>query len=344
MEGVNDSIYETGIIDIKLLVKKLFRNWKLIAKITAFGFALGAILSLGEPRKYTVVSNIAPELSLRTNSLTSIAQIAGISNLLSNNNDALLPSVYPYIVSSEQFLADLCSMKVNDSTLYYYLLNDTKKGWIGSVVSLPFLAVNGIKSLFSEKDDTSVIDIDPFHPTKEQAAVFRMIRKMILVDVDKKTFLVSISVTAQDPVVAADLSNLIIKNLKRTVIMYRTSKTADNVEYLERVYNDARKEYYDAQSEYARYLDRNQGISSKSSQVKELALKNEVDLKFRIYSSLASELQQEKTKLKQETPVFAEITPPSVPVKSSNSRKSYTLAITFLVFVCACVYVLIKKK
>lgn len=334
---------ETKVIDIKLLAKKLIDNWKLILIITAAGFVLGAILSFGVPRKYTVVSKVAPELSLRTNSLTSFAQIAGINNLLSNNNDALLPSVYPDIVSSTPFLCELCRMQVNDSTLYHYLKNDVKMSWLGAVISLPMRAVGGIKSWFSDDDQSETFMIDPYRPTKEQAATLRMLGKMIRVDVEKKTFLVTISVTAQDPVIAADLSKKVIYNLKQTVTLYRTKKAADNVVYLEKVFADAEKDYNDIQSEYAYYLDHNQSIASKLDLVQSMKFKNELDLKFQLYSSLATELQQARTKVLQETPVFAEIAPPSVPVRSSNSRKKFAMAFAFVALIAACGYVLIKK-
>lgn len=334
---------ETKVIDIKTIGRKLLDNWKLILIITAAGFVLGCILSFGVPRKYTVVSKVAPELSLRTNSLTSFAQFAGINSLLSNNNDALLPSVYPDIVSSKPFLAELCRMNVNDSTLYYYLLNDTKMSWLGAVISLPARAVGGIKSLFSDEDESKNNVIDPYRPTRQQDAVMRMLGKMIRVDVEKKNFLVTISVTAQDPVVAADLSKRIIYNLKQTVIKYRTQKAVDNVVYLEKVYKEAEKDYYDTQVEYAYYLDHNQNITLKSNLVKGLNYQNDASLKFQLYSSLATELQQSRTKLMQETPVFAEIAPPSVPVRPSNSKKTFALAFAFIAFIGGCVYVFLKK-
>ena len=331
------------VVDVEQLLRKLPRNWKLILKITLIGGIIGAILSLGVPRKYTVVSKIAPELSLRTNNLASIASFTGLSSILSNNNDALLPSVYPYIVSSTPFLAELCEMRVNDSTLYHYLLKDRKKGWFGTVLSLPGMAVNGVKSLFSDKEAPDSGEIDVFRPSKEQDAVLRLLSKSIQMDVDKKTYLVTLAVTMQDPEVAAELSRLVIDNLKRYVIGYRTQKTVENVEYLEGVAAESYEAYLKSQTKYARFLDHNQNISAKSGQVEQLMLQNDANLKFQLYSSLEAELQQNRSKITQEAPVFAEIYPPSVPTRSSNSRKSFALAFAFIACLGACFYVFIKK-
>lgn len=334
---------EVHVVDIKQVFTNLVKNWKLILTVTIIGGVVGAILSFGVPRKYSVVSIIAPELSLRTNNLASLASITGMSSLLSNSNDALLPTVYPYIVSSNPFLAEVSKMPVNDSTLYYYLLHDTKRSWIGTLMSLPGMAIGGIKSLFKDKTEDLPFEIDTFQPTKEQASVLGMLSKMIRVDVEKKTYMVTLSVTMQDPVIAAKLSRCVIDNLKETVIRYRTQKTVDNVKYLEVVSKEAYDEYLAAQNKYAYFLDHNQNISGKSGEVEQLMLQNDISLKFRLYQTLETELQQNRSRITQETPVFAEICPPSVPTRSSNSRKSVALAFAFLAFVGACVYVFIKK-
>jgi len=342
----NQSTITSGIhiIDLKQVFDKFVKNWKPILTITVIGGILGAICSLGIPRKYTVVSVVAPELSLRTNNLASLASITGMSSLLSNNNDALLPSVYPYIVSSTPFLVELSEMPVNEGTLYDYILNDTKMSWYGFVLSLPARAISGIKSLFIDETESDKKGIDPFQPTKEQSAILKSLSKAITVNVDKKTYLVTLTVTMQDPVIAANLSQLVISNLKKNVIKYRTQKTEENVEYLESVSKEAYDEYLLAQTKYAYFLDHNQSISIKSGLVEQLMLQNDVTLKFQLYSSLESELQQNRSRLTQETPVFAEICPPSVPVRSSNSRKSVALAFAFLGFLCGCAYVFFKKE
>ena len=74
-------------------------------------------------------------------------------------------------------------------------------------------------------------------------------------------------------------------------------------------------------------------------------LQNEVNLKYSLYSNTSQQLQNAQAKVQQETPVFVDVIPPTVPMKPSKpSRKMIVLVITFLGFIAACSYVIIKKK
>ena len=330
--------------DYKKFLGKFLRSWKtLLIWFVAAGL-LGSLIAIGIPRQYKVVSKMAPELSLRSTSLTTLASLTGAS-MLSGNNDALLPTVYPDIVGSTTFIAGLLNAPIGDGTLYDYMENDIPTFWLKKVVFFPLTAAGWVKDLFSPAEDEEVENtIDPYRLTKKQYSVCRALDKMIEVTVDKKTFLVTITVIMPDKEVAASVSRLVIDNLKEYVTEYRTKKAVDNAEYLERVTAEAHDNYLKAQSEYASYMDRNQSVTLKSNLLKGVDYQNKANLNFQLYSSLAAELQQARTKVKQETPVFAEIVPPTVPVRSANSRKKIALAFAFIGLLASCVYVSVKSE
>lgn len=334
-------------IDFQAIFEKLKKGWKTILLWTVIGGVVGCLFAITVPHKYTVVTKVAPELSLRSSSLTSLASMAGVgmSSMLSGSNDALLPSVYPDIISSTPFLVDILESKIDqDSTLISCMEYDMPKFWLGAVLGFPGMVVGKVKDLIDKEEENELPDggIDPYRLTRKQAGFCKMLQKNIEVEVNKKNFLVTIKVTMSDKEVAAKVSRLIIDNLKAYVTDYRTQKAVQNADYLEKVAAEAHAEYIAAQKEYAWYLDSNQSMILKSNLVRSVDLQNKVQLKFQLYSSLETELQQARAKVAQETPVFSEILPPSVPTKSANSRKKIAMVFAFLAFVAGCVVVMKK--
>lgn len=321
--------------DVMKYVRIAKKYWKRILLWGICSAVLGVAFSFTFPKGYKVVTKLAPELSLRSNSLTSLASMAGINmSMLGNNNDALLPTVYPEIVSSVPFITDLFDMPVGEKTLYDYMQEDQKASLIGTVFSLPGRITDAIKDFVSnssEEDIEEDIPIDSFRLTAEQYAVYKSIVRSISIVVDKKTFIVTITVFMQDSEVAASLAKEVCESLRKYVIKYRTEKTQQVVDYLNVVVESSRQEYFEAQANYARYADSHQGITRQSEQLESLRLQNIMNLKYQLYSSLSQQLQQSTVQLHEEAPVFAEIVPSTVPLrKAEPQRKKFMISFFIL--------------
>ena len=333
-------------IDFVKYIRIAIRNWKKIA-IWAFAAAvLGSVLSYGVPKKYKVVSRIAPELSLKANNLSSLASLAGLNlgNSNTNNSDALLPTIYPEIVNSIPFITDLFEMPVKESTLYDYMLNDVRQSWGETVLSLITKPITAIADAFTEDGNNGDGTLDNFYLTKEQEDIYKAIKGAMKVEVEKKSFIVTITVIMQDPEVAADLSKAVIENLKKYVTQYRTDKARQNAEFLQKAFDNARDEYYQAQNEFAAYCDAHQSLLSQSSMVEYQRLQNETNMKYQLYSSVAQQLQQAQVNVQQEAPVFAEVIPPTIPVrKFAPKRSRYALAFMLLGAIAAYIYCVRKE-
>lgn len=324
-------------IDIAALWNKLIRQWKRVL-IWVVSFAVvGVVIGMSIPKTYLVSAKLAPELTNSTvNRLSSLASLAGMNANMLGSTDAVYPMVYPDIVHSTPFLVDLFDMPVDivedgeaiHTTLYDYLLNHTKSPWWGSILSLPGRSIGWVKGLFVHKEETVACDstvVDPFHLNVEQYAVARGIGGCIGANVDKKTLVISIDVMAQDPVVAANLAKNVIENLKRYVTDYRTGKAKNDVEYYSTLLEEAKADYHAAQRRYASYVDSHQSLVFQSTRVEQDRLQNDMNLKYQLYNSIAQQLQQANAKVQQETPVFAEIIPPSVPLRAAKPSKKKIL-------------------
>ncbi len=219
---------KTNEIDIIGLLRNILSNKKELLLFIIIGAIMGVVIAINTPKKYTANVILAPELSGgngMTNNLSDIASMVGIN--LSNTGssiDAIYPEIYPDVVSSSDFIIPLFDVmkKENDSiskSYYNHLKNDTK---------IPFWSYPKIwlSKLFTAKqqDNNNNDTINIFKLTKEQDNICNSIRGNISCIVDKKTCVISISVTDLDKVVAATIADTIQSRLQQYITFYRTKQ------------------------------------------------------------------------------------------------------------------------
>ena len=206
---------------------------------------------------------------------------------------------------------------------YTYLKEYTHGPWWGKVIGFPMKALGWFMGLFREKEESveGYAELDPRSLTKEQADIAKAIRESVSLTVDKKTSVISLAVTAQDPDVATRISEEVIRRLQTYVTNYRTEKSRQDLEYFEKLYDEAKEAYFTAQQRYAGYMDRNQGVVLQRVRTEQERLQNEMNLNYQLYNACAQQLQTAKAKVQQETPVFTIINPPQVPLQRSNTSK-----------------------
>lgn len=337
-------------IDLMEYARKLWAARKLLLKVAGIAAVAGVVIALTTPKEYTVNVTLAPELgtSRRSSSLSSIASMLGVGGVsMGTEADALTVTLYPDVVASTPFIIDLLDTPVRtldeekpDTTLAEYL--KTNRGTLaGAVMSLPGRAIGAVVSLFKEKKETVERVIDPFHLTKAEARSVGRLRSLIETNVDKKTGVTSLSVTMQDPLVAAIVTDTVLYKLKEHIIDYRISKAEEDCKYYERLYNESKDAYYAAQKAYAEYLDANKNIVLRSVQIEGERLQNEMNLAYNIYNQMAGQLQMGRAKVQEAKPMFAVVEPASVPLRpSGTSRKMILAGIVFLAVAGAAAWIL----
>ena len=126
--------------------------------------------------------------------------------------------------------------------LYTYLLDYTRSPWWSAVFSAPFKALGWVMSLVRGSDDEEEAEgyssLDPSALTTEQEQIAKAIRESISVQVDSKNSMITVSVTAQDPLVATDLSKEVIARIEDYVTDYRTEKSRKDLDYYEQLYKE----------------------------------------------------------------------------------------------------------
>ena len=341
-------------IDLIELAQKLWQGRRMIVRWCIAGALAGLVIGFSIPKEYTVTVKLAPEIQGGKTSLGglgSLASIAGINMGNMNSADAMSPDLYPDIVQSVPFMTELFGVEVTDEEggatmpLAEYVTEELRSPWWSVVVKAPFKAIGWVIDLFRKEEPEGAGGTDPFRLTEEEDEVVQSLQERVTTNVDRKTLVVSLSVTMQDPLVAATLTDTVMRNLQEHITRYRTEKARVDLEFTQRLYDEAQQKYYDAQSRYARYTDENQNLSRRSFRTETERLQNEMNLAFNLYNQTAQQLQLAKAKVQELTPVYAVVQAVTVPLEPSKPSKVLILiGCVFLAGAAAVAWILLGEN
>lgn len=337
-------------IDLMEYARKLWAARKLLLKVAGIAAIVGIIIAFSIPKQYTAEVTLSPESNKGGgSSMSGMAAMLGLGNIsMGGDANALNMSMASDIMASTPFILELFNTPVKtldgevDTTLVAYLETESKPWW-GMILSLPGKVIGGVKSLISSEEKEEK-PLNPFQLTLKQKSQVESIKNIVTADMDKKTGITKIGVTLQDPLVAATLADTVITKLQMFITTYKTSKAQEDCTYWEQLYEQRKKEYYEAQEKYAQYSDMNQGVIRQSVKIEQERLQNEQSLAFQVFSQVATQLQMSRAKLQEEKPAFAVLEPASVPLlPSGTSKKIILVAIVFLALAGTSAWVLFGK-
>lgn len=326
-------------IDWMCILRQVLAIRKTLYKAAGIGLVVGILIALGTPKQYTVSVILSPEMgsSKSGSGLASMAASFLGTSIGADSPDALNATLAPDIVASTPFLLELFHARVVsqdkqiDTTFTAYL-DEQKSSWMSYVLKAPGMAISGIKSLFTdEAEETATVQEGAIELNKKEATKLDGLRRTITAEADKKTGITTLSVTLQDPKVAATMADTVVSKLQQYISAYRTSKAKEDCLYLEKLYKERQQEYYTAQQRYARYVDANSNMVFQSTMAERERLQNDMNLAYQVYSQVAQQLQVARAKVQEEKPVFAVVEPAVVPLlPSGTSRKVIVIGFVFL--------------
>lgn len=351
---VNTQIGEQEI-DLVEILHKIIRIRKIIYKAIAAGLVIGVIVALSIPKEYTVKVTLSPEMGTNKNG-NGIAGLAasflGGSVSSGDGVDALNASLSSEIVSSTPFLMELLIINIPSfedgslMTLDFYL-DEQSSPWWSLIMDLPRMLIGGVKSLFTSQDVSNMseeIEQGAIELTKDISTKINILRNSITAKIDNKTAITSISVTLQNPKIAAVVADSVVRKLQGYIVNYRIFKAKEDCAYLEALFKERQKEYYIAQKKYADYVDTHDNLILQSIRVEQERLQNDMNIAYQVYSQVANQLQLARAKVQEEKPVFAVLEPAVVPLTSSGiGLKAYVLIFVFLGIVCTISWELIGR-
>lgn len=340
------------IIDLVEIYNLLKAKKRVFYMVLPIAFALSCLLIFPEPRYYKSNVVLAPEMSGEdvAGGLASVASQFGV-NLSGASNDAIYPLLYPEVVESNKFIVGLLDVNVKtiDGTIntdyYTYMSKYQKNNWLLS----PFKKIfSTIGSLFIKKDSVSnqnsKMKMNSFMMSKKDYELVELLKQKIICNVDKKTEVITISVTDQDPLISATMADSVSTHLQQFITKYRTTKARIDVEHYQKLANEAKVAYDKSVRIYSTYCDTNQDVMLQSFISKRDEMENEMQLKFNTYSAICTQLETMRAKLQEKTPAFTTLQSASVPVKPAGPKRVFfVIGMTLLTFIVTALWLSRKQ-
>lgn len=334
------------VIDLRLVFSKIWAKRRLFAKVLPVVFILSCLHILNVPRYYTTSTSLAPEIDNPASSggLSSIAASFGFDLSEMQTSDAITPLLYPELMDDNRFVVDLFKIKVTTADesvscdYLTYLSKHQEKSWSEGLSQWMHKNITG-EPKPSGKTVKNATGEDPYILTRKQDGIVNQIRDDIAISVDKKTGVISITATAQDPLVCKTLADSVTRHLQDFITYYRTSKAQKDVDYYKHLRDDALKSYEDVRRKYAAMSDANTDLVLESAKSELEDMENDMQLKYNQYTTYDTQLQASIAKLREKTPAFTTLKGASVPVKPAGPKRMvFVLGMCMLAFVCISFY------
>lgn len=337
---------QAEVIDLRVVMKKIWKKKKLFFWTLPIAFVLSCVYILSIPRYYTSDVKLAPELgsSMGGGTLGDIASSLGFDISSAQTNDAISPLLYPDLMEDNKFVTNLFNINVKDqdgeinTTYFDYLKKYQKKPWWA-------YPIGWLKNLLP-KDEAGKGgngEQDPYKLSKEVNTIVEKIRGDIKISIDKKTGVISINVTSQDPLICKTVADSLTTRLQDFITDYRTSKARVDVEYYKKLTSEAKAEYEKARQRYGSYADANMDIVLESYRAKRDDLENDMQLKFNAYSTMNTQLQAAMAKVQERTPAFTVVKGAAVPVKPAGPKRMIFVAGMLILTFIGTVFYLVRK-
>lgn len=345
----SNDIIRITVIDLKQLVSKLLQKKMMIIISTIAVGILSSILIVCVPREYTSQVMLAPEDDGSSGStLSDIASSFGFDFAAMRSSDAIYPLLYPDLFNSNDFVVGLLGTRVEtldgtiDTTYLEYMMHHQKYAPWKPVV-------NAVLKVLKPKPRTTISTsrkkdgIDPFMLTVKEYSIVKKVKENIKCDVDKKTNVITITVSDQDALISATMADSACSRLQNFITQYRTSKARADFEYYTQLTEDAKLEYREAVKEYSDYCDSHKGMVLQAYIARRDELESDMDAKYNTLTALNAQVQTAKARIQEKTPAFTMLQNASVPIKPSKPKRMiFVLCMTMLAFVVSSLVALKK--
>jgi uncharacterized protein involved in exopolysaccharide biosynthesis len=340
-------------IDLMDLFKCVWKKKLFVAKVTIGFLLLGLVIVFSAKVEYKASAKLMAEsqngMSPDLGGLGGLVGLAGI-NFNMNGGGSLTPELYPEIIKSSIFVEKLSNTPVYfekiDSTLsgFDYFRDLDRSSLIGFIfeysIGLPWKIMDAFSSPIEE---VVLTDYDLVRYSKADWKIMEAYAHRLSVFVDSKTGIITVESEMPDPVAAAMTANLLVKSLTKSIITYKVEKAEISLQFVQERFQEAKQNYEINQSKLATFTDRNQNISNAIVQTEYVRLQNQMNISFEVYKGLATQLEQAKIQVKEETPVFTVLEPVKIPVEKSKPKVVFTVIISaFIGVVFGVLWTLLK--
>lgn len=335
MEENKKKANSPGVIDLRVVFRKIWSNRKLFYKILPIVFVLSCIYIFSLPRYYISDIKLAPEMenSATGGTLGALASSFGFDLSEMQSSDAITPLLYPDLMEDNGFVSGLMNIHVKsqdgeiNTTYHDYLKLHQKTAWW----NYPIIWIKGLLPKKEDEGSTGDGTYDPYNLSKNEDAILNKARSNIGIAIDKKTGVISISVESQDPLICKTLADSVKEKLQMFITEYRTNKARTDYEYYKKLAADAKQDYEKTRRYYASMADASTNVKLRSVELKLEDIENDMQLKLNAYTTISNQLQAAKAKVQEKTPAFTVLKGAAVPVKPAGPKRMIFVAAMLII-------------
>lgn len=331
-------------VDYKAVIREILKHRKLFYITVPAAFIISSLYIVCVPREYVSETKVAPETgsASQTGMLGSIASSFGVDLSTMESSDAITPLIYPELLEDNRFIAGLFKIRLRSmdgiikTDFHTYMKEYQEYPWWTKCAAW-------IRKKFTSGQETGMGKgrYNPYVLSKTENDIVESIRNTIKISVDKKTGVITINTSAQDPLICKTIADSVREHLQQFIIKYRTNKARNDYAYYRKLAADAKHDYEKARQLYASFSDSNSEVILQSVKSKQDDLENDMQLKFNAYSTLSTQLQAARAKIQERTPAFTLVKGASVPIRpASPKRMIFVLTMSLLAFFATAAYIL----
>ena len=346
-------------IDLKDIIKQIWRSRKFIFVVMAISLAIGVFVAMTSPVSYTASTVVVPQTGGGSGgNLGGFASMMGIS-MPTASNEVLSPVVYPRIVRSVPFCKEMMNTPIVVArsngvpiTLYEFYTNAKyqPRNVLGGIrrytIGLPGVILSALRGSNNVDDTTAYVDRetgDIISLTRSQRAVVDIIRENMTITHNARDGYIILGYQFPEAEAVAVITQKMYYLLTRYVTDFKIQRQMENLQFVEESYQEARQEFLRRHAEWATFQDANRNLATVIAQTQMRLLSSEFEIASVVYSELARQQEQARLAVRESTPAFTVIEPVVVPQARSAPRRSMILAVFLFLGVAGSIgWVLVK--
>ncbi len=331
---------EVSLLDILLV---LARHKTLIVRTVLVFALLGVTYALLAPEEFTSEARVVREAQQEGGGLPSgipSGALSGLGISLGGASSGLTPAAYPDVLTSREVrlavVRDTFRFPDAERPMTFVDYVNRPPGALSSVLDytlwLPWTlkgtlgqAISGSPAPAGTTDAGA-----PRIPSEKEDEALKAVGNMILASVDEETGLMTISVTAGGPQLAASLAQSFLDHFTTRVREIRTEKVRERLGFVEGRFEEAEQKLETAEERLAQFLERNQNPTTATLQFQRDRLQRQVSFKEQLYSELQSQLTQTRLDLQRRQPVVTVVEEPVPPTLRSAPRRTFIFLLSLV--------------
>ena len=326
-------------IDLVEVIQKLWRNRKLILKVTIAFMVLGLLVALFSAKEYTAGCIMVPQSSEKKmgGGLSGLAAMAGINLGDVAGGEVLSPKMYPKILASIPFQKELMQTEITFEEystpvklLDYYTDKKYRKFSLGGTIlkytiGLPGVIIGAIRG--EQPEQTVVVEgaSSIQFLSKDEKHCIDVLKGMVNLTVNDKEGYVQLTTYMPEAFASAQLAERVQILLQKYITKFKIEKVQSNLDFVQGRYNEAQRDFGEIQDERAAFKDANKNIYSARALTESDKLDTRYELGLSVYTELAKQLEQAKIQVKETTPILTVVDPVTIPSERSKPKRGLIL-------------------